>query len=139
MKSFSHSSMPFALALIASAALVACGGSEPAAGDGPGVKPSILATSTVMLDDVPDEAIAAMPPDAVMVEEAPRKVIQAVAAAAANPSIQVTRTSTWATGYCARVDLTNTGTSPLTWRVTIPVPGTIKTVWSAVWSAAGGQ
>ncbi|TNW17920.1 cellulase family glycosylhydrolase [Xylella fastidiosa] len=42
--------------------------------------------------------------------------------------------SDWHTGYCERIQVTNTSDSPNTWTVTIPIKGKIQTLWSARWS-----
>ncbi|KFA41977.1 cellulase [Xylella fastidiosa] len=47
--------------------------------------------------------------------------------------------SDWYTGYCERVKVTNTGSSRSSWTVTIPLKGTIQTLWSATWSLSGSD
>jgi len=52
---------------------------------------------------------------------------------------QVVKTSTWETGYCARVDVTNDGASAVSWQVTTAVDGTIYNHWNCDVSQSGGQ
>ncbi len=45
----------------------------------------------------------------------------------------------WRTGYCNTVKVTNNGTAPLTWRVSISVEGTINNAWNATYTLSGSQ
>jgi cellulase/cellobiase CelA1 len=49
----------------------------------------------------------------------------------------VTTTSDWGPGYCASVTVANGGNAPLTWSVTVPIEGTVYSLWNAVYSVAG--
>lgn len=55
------------------------------------------------------------------------------------PGIGVTTktTSSWPGGFCLQVDLANTTDRPILWQVTLDLPGTIDTIWSAVPQPAG--
>ncbi len=57
---------------------------------------------------------------------------------AAETSATVTKKSTWATGYCADVTVTNTSSAPLVWEVTVPADGEVTRAWRASWAAAEG-
>lgn len=46
-------------------------------------------------------------------------------------------TSSWPGGFCLQVDLANTTDRPIAWQVTLDLPGTIDTIWSAVAQPAG--
>lgn len=56
-------------------------------------------------------------------------------------AIKVTRlqTSAWGGGYCEQVTVTNTGTSPGTWQVTLPIQGTLNNSWSAAVAQQGSS
>lgn len=45
----------------------------------------------------------------------------------------------WATGYCARVVVTNTTAAPVVWRVTVTVEGTISSHWNGVFTQSGAR
>jgi hypothetical protein len=47
--------------------------------------------------------------------------------------------STWAMGSCHTVTVTNEGTTPTTWRITLTISGTLSQNWSSVASAQGNQ
>ena len=48
-------------------------------------------------------------------------------------------TDDWTTGYCAKVTVSTGSTTPVDWTVTIPIEGTVSSLWSADWSVSGGQ
>ncbi len=128
--------LPFALALVAAGVLAACGGSNtPEDAAEPGSTQSILAASQNADDE--DEAVDGMPSDAVPNDEPAQNVPDA--AAVGQSSVEMSKYSTWATGYCARVYVTNTADSPLAWKVTVPVVGAVTRAWNATWSAAAGR
>lgn len=52
---------------------------------------------------------------------------------------EVTRTTSWSTGYCAKVALTNTAAGPVIWTATVPVTGRVRDVWNAVADQTGDQ
>ncbi|EWS78053.1 hypothetical protein AF72_07780 [Xylella taiwanensis] len=43
----------------------------------------------------------------------------------------------WGTGYCQRVQVTNTGNSRNTWTVQVPMKGKVENLWNAQWSQNG--
>lgn len=45
--------------------------------------------------------------------------------------------SSWNSGYCATVTVTNPNRSPLTWSVSLDASGTVTNLWNARWSQAG--
>lgn len=47
--------------------------------------------------------------------------------------------SDWGTGQCINVTIRNSGSVAADWRVTIPVKGTIYTLWNANWSMSGSN
>ncbi|MCA9673500.1 MAG: cellulose binding domain-containing protein, partial [Myxococcales bacterium] len=47
--------------------------------------------------------------------------------------------SSWPTGYCARLDVTNGGDAAVSWQVTVPVDGTIYDHWNCDVSQSGAQ
>jgi endoglucanase len=49
----------------------------------------------------------------------------------------MTVTSSWNTGYCANVDVKNTGTAPVVWNVQLTVQGRVNNVWNAKWTQSG--
>lgn len=126
--------LSFALALVAAGVLAACGGSTPEDAAERSQSQSVSAASQRADDD--DEALDVMPSDAVLKEEPAQKVLDA--AAVGQPSVEISRFSTWETGSCSRVYVTNTADSPLAWKVTIPVSGVVTRAWNATWSAAAG-
>jgi hypothetical protein len=132
------SKVPFTLAFVALGVLAACGGNEPPATNQPIANTSVLTSSDVMPDTVPEEAVSAMPSDAVLKDEPAQQVEQA-AAAPAGPLVEVNKFSTWSTGYCARVNVTNTASTPLVWKVSVPVAGKVTRAWKATWTFAAGR
>ncbi|WP_196303103.1 cellulose binding domain-containing protein, partial [Ralstonia solanacearum] len=54
-----------------------------------------------------------------------------------NISIRVITDSEWNAGSCKHVQVTNTGSSPSTWSVTLQIKGQIQSLWSANWSQNG--
>lgn len=52
-------------------------------------------------------------------------------------SAKLTKSSDWGSGYCADVAVTNGGTSPVTWKVSLPIEGKATQGWNAVWSQSG--
>jgi hypothetical protein len=58
---------------------------------------------------------------------------------ASNVAIDTHQDSSWATGYCDTVKVTNTGTAPVDWTAHIPADGTITQVWSATQTTAGSD
>lgn len=61
------------------------------------------------------------------------------ATVAAGVSIQQTITSDWGAGYCSAVILTTASTTPIDWRVTFAIDGTVRELWSALWSQSSGR
>jgi hypothetical protein len=59
--------------------------------------------------------------------------------ATSNTQFTVTPSDSWATGYCNTVNVTNTGTAPLTWRVVLTVEGTLNHTWNALAAPSGTQ
>lgn len=53
--------------------------------------------------------------------------------------IDVVATSDWGEGYCANVTVTAESSTPVDWRVTFPIDGTVRELWSATWSQAGDR
>lgn len=51
--------------------------------------------------------------------------------------VSVSTQDDWGSGYCKNVKVTNTGTSSLSWQVTLTVDGTLTHVWNAVATGAG--
>jgi hypothetical protein len=47
--------------------------------------------------------------------------------------------SDWGSGYCHNVQLTNTGTSTVTWRVSLTIVGTLTNAWSSYATASGNK
>ncbi|MEJ2610973.1 MAG: expansin EXLX1 family cellulose-binding protein [Candidatus Thiodiazotropha sp.] len=45
--------------------------------------------------------------------------------------------TTWDTGYCANVSVTNPNSVPLDWVVTLDIKGTVNSLWNAEWSQSG--
>ncbi len=58
-------------------------------------------------------------------------------APSSNISIRVITDSEWNAGSCKHVQVTNTGSSPSTWSVTLQIKGQIQSLWSANWSQNG--
>lgn len=52
---------------------------------------------------------------------------------------QLSIESNWDAGYCARVVVSNRGSSEQAWHVTVPVSGRIQTLWNARYSLSKGQ
>ncbi|KWT92719.1 glycoside hydrolase family 18 protein [Candidatus Magnetominusculus xianensis] len=46
-------------------------------------------------------------------------------------------TSSWNTGYCADVTVTNKTTQTILWSISMPVTGTISSLWNAVYTVTG--
>jgi cellulase/cellobiase CelA1 len=63
-----------------------------------------------MTDAAPDEARSAIPAGAVLKEQPSSRAPQP-AAAGDNLDVDVSKFSTWVSGYCARVNVTNSGPS----------------------------
>jgi hypothetical protein len=59
--------------------------------------------------------------------------------ATSNAQYTITPQDRWATGYCNTVQVTNTGTASLTWRITLTVEGTLNHTWNAQAVASGTQ
>ncbi len=52
----------------------------------------------------------------------------------------VMQTTSWETGYCMNVDVTNNGAGPTTWAIELAVEGSINNIWNAQQSpGAGGK
>lgn len=51
----------------------------------------------------------------------------------------VTKTDQWATGYCAKLVVTNTSQAPVTWRVTVTIEGTMYNHWNGQLTQAGAR
>jgi expansin (peptidoglycan-binding protein) len=45
--------------------------------------------------------------------------------------------TSWSSGYCANVKVTNPNSSSLTWSVTLDVGGSVTNLWNAVWTQTG--
>lgn len=58
-----------------------------------------------------------------------------------DPPGQVTATqavtSDWGSGYCANVDVKNTGATAVVWNVQLTVQGRVNNVWNAKWTQSG--
>ena len=52
-----------------------------------------------------------------------------------NSSIEVN--NDWGAGYCAALQLTNSGNSPVTWSVSLEVDGAVSNLWNGNWSQSG--
>lgn len=52
--------------------------------------------------------------------------------------VSVVPDTTWETGYCNSVKLTNKGSAPITWSVKLDIQGTLTDVWNAMESGATG-
>lgn len=59
--------------------------------------------------------------------------------ATSNVKFTVTPQDNWATGYCKTVQVTNTGSASVDWRVSLTVEGTLSHVWNAKTVASGTQ
>jgi cellulose 1,4-beta-cellobiosidase len=51
----------------------------------------------------------------------------------------LTKQSTWNTGYCANVKVTNTSAATITWKTTVPLEGKITSSWNANITVSGTQ
>jgi uncharacterized protein DUF1592/uncharacterized protein DUF1588/uncharacterized protein DUF1595/uncharacterized protein DUF1587/cellulose binding protein with CBM2 domain/uncharacterized protein DUF1585 len=56
-----------------------------------------------------------------------------------NAQVSVSVQDDWGNGYCHNVRVTNPGTAPLVWRVTIDIEGRFNHAWSAVFTHSGSQ
>jgi hypothetical protein len=56
-----------------------------------------------------------------------------------NVRVDVMTQSSWATGYCDNVTVTNTGSSDVAWTASIPAMGTVNNVWNATQTTNGNQ
>lgn len=56
-----------------------------------------------------------------------------------NVQVSVQTQSSWQTGYCDNVTVTNGGTSSVAWTATLPAKGTINNVWNATQTTSGGS
>jgi len=45
--------------------------------------------------------------------------------------------SDWGAGYCAQVDVRNSGSAPIVWQVSLAIEGTIDNLWNAVYTQSG--
>ena len=54
-------------------------------------------------------------------------------------STQTRVDNNWDSGYCARVQVTNTGSASGDWNVTVSVKGTITTLWNAIRTQSGSS
>jgi hypothetical protein len=50
----------------------------------------------------------------------------------------VTISTDWGIGYCATLTITNNTSAAITWQVTVPVQGTIISMWNGVYTQTGG-
>ncbi|WP_375766819.1 DUF1592 domain-containing protein [Archangium gephyra] len=56
-----------------------------------------------------------------------------------NAQVSVSVQDDWGSGYCHNVKVSNPGTAPLTWRVTIEIEGTLNHAWSSIFTQSGAQ
>ncbi|WNG62978.1 hypothetical protein F0U59_37690 [Archangium gephyra] len=56
-----------------------------------------------------------------------------------NAQISVSVQDDWGSGYCHNVRVTNSGTAPLVWQVTIDIEGKFNHAWSSVFTHSGSQ
>jgi len=56
-----------------------------------------------------------------------------------NAQVSVSVQDDWGSGYCHNVKVTNPGTAPLVWRVTIDIDGTLNHAWSSTFTHSGAQ
>ncbi|PTL80639.1 DUF1592 domain-containing protein [Vitiosangium sp. GDMCC 1.1324] len=56
-----------------------------------------------------------------------------------NAQISISVQDDWGTGYCHNVKVTNSGTAPLVWTVTLTIEGTFTHAWSANSTHSGNQ
>ncbi len=54
-------------------------------------------------------------------------------------TLSETITADWGSGYCSAIVLSTTSTTPIDWRVTFPVDGRVRELWSAAWSQSGSE
>ena len=52
--------------------------------------------------------------------------------------VQVAINNDWGTGYCANVTVSASGSSPVDWRVSFPIAGTLTQLWNALYSVNAG-
>jgi cellulase/cellobiase CelA1 len=52
---------------------------------------------------------------------------------------EVVKTDQWATGYCAKLVVTNVSAAPVTWRVTVGIEGTINNAWNGQFTQTGDR
>ena len=86
--------------------------------------------------------VAAAPVATPTVTTTPKAATVAPAPAASSATgiaTKLTKDSDWGSGYCARVQVTNKGSSAATWNVTTPIEGKISSLWSAQWSQQGSN
>jgi cellulase/cellobiase CelA1 len=43
----------------------------------------------------------------------------------------------WGGGYCANLLLKNSGSAAVTWNISIPVNGTVSSLWNGSWRQSG--
>jgi cellulase/cellobiase CelA1 len=53
--------------------------------------------------------------------------------------VVVTPNTTWPTGHCDDVTVTNVSNAAVTWQVRLPIEGMLTTVWSANWIVEGDE
>ncbi|SJM95404.1 glycoside hydrolase family 5 protein [Crenothrix polyspora] len=46
-------------------------------------------------------------------------------------------TSDWGTGYCANVDVKNTGATTVQWQISLTIQGKVSNVWNAIYTQSG--
>jgi hypothetical protein len=56
-----------------------------------------------------------------------------------NAQFSVMQQSSWATGYCNNVTVTNSTSAPISWTVAIPAQGMLTNTWSATEQTSGSQ
>lgn len=60
-------------------------------------------------------------------------------ASGGSATAQVVVTDDWGAGYCAAVTVRTTAGAPLDWRVTFPIDGRLRELWSAAYAVSGAQ
>jgi cellulase/cellobiase CelA1 len=53
--------------------------------------------------------------------------------------VQVRPQSSWESGFCDNIDITNTGSRELEWVVPLRIPGTLKDAWNATATPRGEE
>lgn len=53
--------------------------------------------------------------------------------------VRVVGTATWETGYCADVEVTNTGSTPVAWTATVPLRGRVTSAWNIAYEQSDDQ